>query len=577
MIPAGLLAGLLLSGTAFARPGDYDPSFRHGGRAYSGLSEAIVVQPDGRLLVNEHDAIDRYLADGTPDPTFDSQFEEMPIAGLVDDLAVQPDGKILVVTNGEALHGSLVRLLADGSLDPDFGAGGVAADAPVAMRFQRVVLQSDGAIVVTGGAGSTLANRDLAVARYAATGALDTSFGTGGVVVTDVSSGTSSVDHVALQSDGKIIGYGRPHTVARWDAAGVLDASFGTGGIVDVGTANEGGLVVQPDDAIVVTYGSGVAGGGTTRLLADGALDPSFGTGGTAGARGTEIVLQPDGKLVLSRTPFVRLLADGTVDPSFAGDVAQGVHTVGRCTDVDDHGRLVCASAFGIVRVLGGTCGDSVVDAGEDCDDGNVVDGDSCDAHCCTVDTDGDGRCDAIDPCTGGSAFVKTGVKLQQRGVGERMIVKGQAPIPAPASPPLDPAANGVRLRIDGARGNLLDVTIPGGAGWTVAGVPGRQKWTWDVDDAGVIRFIAGLERIKLQDMTSRALPTVKFDIQAYDDDYDPVVRLDPFRDAANQPISISLVFDTPTATTGQCGTASFPGRPGPECRLTQAAKLTCK
>ena len=78
------LTVLVTSGLASARPGDYDPAFRYGGRVYSGLGDAVVVQPDGKLLIDEHYDVDRYLADGTPDLTFDSEFEQAPTAGLVD-------------------------------------------------------------------------------------------------------------------------------------------------------------------------------------------------------------------------------------------------------------------------------------------------------------------------------------------------------------------------------------------------------------------------------------------------------------------------------------------------------------
>ncbi len=50
------------------------------------------------------------------------------------------------------------------------------------------------------------------------------------------------------------------------------------------------------------------------------------------------------------------------------------------------------------------TCGDGVVDAGEDCDDGNAVDGDGCDSNC-TVTACGNGIVTAGEACDDGNAI----------------------------------------------------------------------------------------------------------------------------------------------------------------------------
>src|SRR4051812_43426309 len=76
-----------------------------------------------------------------------------------------------------------------GALDPTFGAGGVATTAlsPGWDRAYAVAVQPDGKILVGGeynGNGSIGAG-DFAVARYLPDGTLDTTFGTGGRVTTD--------------------------------------------------------------------------------------------------------------------------------------------------------------------------------------------------------------------------------------------------------------------------------------------------------------------------------------------------------------------------------------------------------
>src|SRR5690349_15034421 len=72
---------------------------------------------------------------------------------------------------------------APGDLDPGFGSGGraVIAFASPPSAATATALQPDGKIVLVGNAG-----RDVAVARLNPDGTLDTSFGNGGSVVTDV-------------------------------------------------------------------------------------------------------------------------------------------------------------------------------------------------------------------------------------------------------------------------------------------------------------------------------------------------------------------------------------------------------
>ncbi|MBI5562646.1 MAG: hypothetical protein HY894_07345 [Deltaproteobacteria bacterium] len=124
----------------------------------------------------------------------------------------------------------------DGGLDAAFGAGGrVATDIGASDDDARAIaIQSDGKIVA---AGRTLngANYDLALIRYNADGALDASFGAGGVVTTGFGAYGTVANAVAIQSDGKIVaavGYTGDFVLVRYNADGALDASFDAGGIV---------------------------------------------------------------------------------------------------------------------------------------------------------------------------------------------------------------------------------------------------------------------------------------------------------------------------------------------------------
>ena len=94
---------------------------------------------------------------------------------------------------------TLALLHSDGSLDTSFGTGGVAT-APVSL--QSVALQSDGKII---GAGA--GDFGFSAVRYSATGILDTTFGANGVATTPTSfySRPAYPVDVAVAPDGKIV------------------------------------------------------------------------------------------------------------------------------------------------------------------------------------------------------------------------------------------------------------------------------------------------------------------------------------------------------------------------------------
>jgi uncharacterized delta-60 repeat protein len=275
---------------------------------------------------------------------------------LANGVAVQPNGQIVIVgsTGGDQAFGfALTRYNTDGSLDPSFGtAGKVITDFPShRAQAQAVALQVDGKIVVAGTALG--ANADFAVARYNADGSLDSTFGSGGLVTTDISAG--SLDQafaVAVQADGKVLvagttfGSSRPDfALVRYNADGSLDSSLGAGGIVTTDFAGRDdtaySIGLQPDQQIVVagtSFDQSTSTGdfAVARYNADGRLDASFGSSGEVltrfpgvNASGHSLVLQTDGKIVvagssvnlnnstLSGYALVRYNANGSLDTSF--------------------------------------------------------------------------------------------------------------------------------------------------------------------------------------------------------------------------------------------------------------------
>ena len=116
----------------------------------------------------------------------------------------------------------------DGKVITDIGSGADAARAMVSQGNKLVVV----------GHSHNGADDDFAVVRYEADGLLDTTFGDGGKVVTDIWSSDGQARAVALQGD-KIIVAGHIHNgrndefaVVRYDAAGSLDTTFGDDGLV---------------------------------------------------------------------------------------------------------------------------------------------------------------------------------------------------------------------------------------------------------------------------------------------------------------------------------------------------------
>ena len=117
-----------------------------------------------------------------------------------------------------------------------------------------------------------------------AQGDLDLSFGTGGIVQTDLDG------PLLATPDGKLIVAGSDPggmRVSRWLPSGALDTSFGTGGSVLIGLRQAGspnGIYRQSTGAIVVvgSYSSSADGAwlAFARLATNGAPDPSFGVDG---------------------------------------------------------------------------------------------------------------------------------------------------------------------------------------------------------------------------------------------------------------------------------------------------------
>ncbi|MEZ5302419.1 MAG: hypothetical protein R3F11_17560 [Verrucomicrobiales bacterium] len=237
---------------------------------------AMAVQPDGKIILGG-DAADgftlvRYHASGAVDTGFGESGVVRTLigskgSGVVHSLSLQADGRILA--SGDTLIGNVqtfavTRYLADGSLDPTFGTGGILT-AEFAARARSVVAQPDGAIFL---AGSTSGN--FFVFRLLPNGAPDPAFGTGGASVVDFL-GLDTCTSVLVDPGGKIILSGtslrsnrNSIAVARLTPAGALDPTFANVGalVTPVGSTDAVGnaAALQSDGKLLIagTYGVGV-------------------------------------------------------------------------------------------------------------------------------------------------------------------------------------------------------------------------------------------------------------------------------------------------------------------------------
>jgi uncharacterized delta-60 repeat protein len=272
-------------------------------------------------------------------------------------------------------------VLAAGDLDLTFGIGGKVID-----RFNNnfneardVIVQPDGKIVLAGFAFNGISGYDFVMSRYNSDGSLDTTFGTGGRVITDFSGSEDEGFSVLQQSDGRIVvaGYtfdasgGIDFAVSRYSSDGSLDTTFGTGGRVTTdfnGSEDQGLSVLQQSDGKIVVAGLALNASGdvdfaVSRYNSDGSLDPTFGTGGKVttdfngnGDRGFSVLQQSDGKIVVVGDAYnggfnlalCRYNSDGSLDPTFGagGKVTtdfNGSEYVGRSVLQQGDGKIVVA------------------------------------------------------------------------------------------------------------------------------------------------------------------------------------------------------------------------------------------
>jgi uncharacterized delta-60 repeat protein len=218
--------------------GRLDRSFSHDGLATIDFgfgdadATAVALQRNGKILVAGHGArnvyrteedfaVARLRANGRLDRSFSSDGRVTVDFGHrlsdgVRGMVLRRDGRIVLAggsgKRGTAPRIAVAQLQPNGPLDRTFGAGGrkMTRPGPHGGYADAIVQQPDGRIVVAGRMfdDSRLDTSAWVLARYGRGGALDHSFGHGGLVVNDFSTGADQAGALAVQQDGRIVATG---------------------------------------------------------------------------------------------------------------------------------------------------------------------------------------------------------------------------------------------------------------------------------------------------------------------------------------------------------------------------------
>lgn len=281
------------------------------------ISNAIALQPDGRIVgcgmiapnnfgSQQWPGVFRFMPDGSVDSTFNGiGYHRLAFngsSGEFNAISIGVDGSITCM--GDGFSGSIgaVRFTTAGALDINFGSGGTAALAlPTFQTSARGggIVRPDGAVItisdVWNGSGE---NYVLALSQFDATGTPDTTFGTNGLVVSEllVSNGGESLPYgTSLQTDGKLLVSFTPagppfgFAMARFNTDGSLDITYGLEGISSVQTPLDdayGGHHQRLEDGSTLQFGFTNSSFGLERVItvlkrnADGEAETTFGTAG---------------------------------------------------------------------------------------------------------------------------------------------------------------------------------------------------------------------------------------------------------------------------------------------------------
>jgi len=319
----------------------------------------VALQADGKIVAgggsgtpNDSSeaefALARYNPDGTLDTSLSGDGKQTTDFGAGLDygngVALQADGKIVVggvaIPEGSDGDFALVRYDADGSLDTTFsGDGKQTTDFGSGDSARDVVLQADGKIVAVGD--SSTPSFDFALARYTASGSLDSSFSSDGKQTTDLGN-QDFIFEAAVQPDGKIVAVGGTEhfvgqqlfsdfALARYNPEGLLDLSFSSDGkqTTDLGDEFDeaSGVALQSGGKIVaagVSRGASSDAGNFALARYQGGSPPP----GTGGSPPPGTTAPPAPQFQPSPEPFIAPPSAATDPPGIGGPSSAGTLAV---------------------------------------------------------------------------------------------------------------------------------------------------------------------------------------------------------------------------------------------------------
>lgn len=368
----------------FTADGKADTSFdggivKVGGPTGEKAELSLVLQDDGKVLalIPDRNTGEGYRSGSLirldSDGSLDDGFGERGVARvpLSEAITVQPDGKILLAGSNVTCDrytrcpgpNQIVRLLPNGAIDPTFGEAGFLTFELSAFpygdnsRFADLDLDGDGnvyaaAVPAIGGSGR--------VVKLQPDGTPFPGFGTDGVAELEHGNGLLTIGDGHMTTIAPSTSYD-DFSVARYDLDGTVDNSFGTSGLAPINHAGfriQSGQITGSSVAPLVPASGAVTfvstavfdctpdfscerGTFLSRLTSTGDLDPYWGTNGAIadnrGVGGGTVVadIQDSGKLVvatsagiggkreLARTALIRYDVDGRPDSTFGED---GIH-----------------------------------------------------------------------------------------------------------------------------------------------------------------------------------------------------------------------------------------------------------
>ncbi|MCA9919075.1 MAG: hypothetical protein KC445_14030, partial [Anaerolineales bacterium] len=400
---AGLLLALFMVAFVFASPqaeGDLDSTFGVNGRTITAVSNSgggaygMALDGNGRaVIVGSSFKVARLTTSGLLDTTFNSFGFNGPNldgdSGSATDIAIQTDGRIVVAGTLNSSDFVLYRFTSGGALDTSFGVNGrTVLDFGGIEALEAIGLQSDNKIIAVGRTNLN-GGDDFAIARFNASGSLDTTFGGGdGKVITNFA-GADAANAVFVRSDDKFVVAGTANTlqdigVARYNANGTLDTTFSGDGkiITDLGNREVTNAVYSvpgSHEIIVVGYNVAMRDGFMFRYDFDGTTDTSFGTNGKVVVdwanitpaddvdTPVDIVMQDDFQFVVtgytayttwrgesSYLIVARYGYNGTPDLTFGGGTGKQTLSFSPYNSYDkDYGQQVVLQADGKIVVAG--------------------------------------------------------------------------------------------------------------------------------------------------------------------------------------------------------------------------------